>query len=112
MKVNILCLQCEEPLSTGDMSVFASRAGPNMCWHPGCFLCCVCKELLVDLIYFFRDGKLYCGRHHAETLKPRCSACDEVLFETLSLFNHILYRYIIFIFRHLYFICNVNFCSK
>ena len=38
----------------------------------------VLQELLVDLIYFYKDRKLYCGRHHAETLKPRCSACDEV----------------------------------
>ena len=32
----------------------------------------------MDLIYFYKDRKLFCGRHHAETLKPRCSACDEV----------------------------------
>ncbi len=32
----------------------------------------------MDLIYFYKDGKLFCGRHHAETIKPRCSACDEV----------------------------------
>ena len=38
------------------------------------------QELLVDLIYFYKDRKLYCGRHHAETLKPRCSACDEVRY--------------------------------
>ncbi|XP_049762584.1 protein espinas-like [Schistocerca cancellata] len=70
---------CEEPLSGGDMAVFASRAGPAACWHPACFTCCVCRELLVDLIYFWKDGRLYCGRHHAETLKPRCSACDEII---------------------------------
>ncbi|XP_017781174.1 PREDICTED: protein prickle-like, partial [Nicrophorus vespilloides] len=70
---------CEEPLSTGDICVFASRAGPNTCWHPGCFCCFVCRELLVDLIYFFKEGRLYCGRHHAETIKPRCSACDEII---------------------------------
>ncbi|XP_067001131.2 protein prickle [Anabrus simplex] len=73
------CDACEEGLSSGDICVFASRAGPNTCWHPACFTCCVCKELLVDLIYFYREGKLYCGRHHAETLKPRCSACDEII---------------------------------
>ncbi|XP_075216300.1 uncharacterized protein LOC142321790 [Lycorma delicatula] len=73
------CQGCDETLSTGDMSVFASRAGPNACWHPACFICCVCKELLVDLIYFYREGKMYCGRHHAEILKPRCSACDEII---------------------------------
>jgi len=73
-----LFFQCEEPLSGGDIVVFAQRLGAQLCWHPGCFVCSVCKELLVDLIYFQRDGNLYCGRHHAETQKPRCSACDEV----------------------------------
>ncbi|KAJ8936552.1 hypothetical protein NQ314_012292, partial [Rhamnusium bicolor] len=70
---------CEETMSTGDICVFASRAGPNTSWHPACFSCSVCRELLVDLIYFFKEGRLYCGRHHAETIKPRCSACDEII---------------------------------
>lgn len=60
------------------MTVFASRAGPGLAWHPACFTCSTCSELLVDLIYFYQDGKIHCGRHHAELLKPRCSACDEV----------------------------------
>ncbi|KAJ8382825.1 hypothetical protein SKAU_G00036030 [Synaphobranchus kaupii] len=42
--------------------------------------CSTCGELLVDLIYFYQDGKIHCGRHHAELLKPRCSACDEIIF--------------------------------
>lgn len=75
----LLYSQCSEPLGLSDMCVTASRAGPSDQWHPACFTCCVCNELLVDLIYFYREGKLYCGRHHAETLKPRCSACDEVI---------------------------------
>ncbi|XP_054739343.1 protein prickle [Anastrepha obliqua] len=73
------CDGCDELISTGDIAVFATRLGPNASWHPGCFICCICHELLVDLIYFHRDGRLYCGRHHAETLKPRCSACDEII---------------------------------
>lgn len=73
-----LLLQCEEKTTQGDIVVLAARFGPNAVWHPACFACSVCKELLVDLIYFHREGRLYCGRHHAETLKPRCSACDEV----------------------------------
>ncbi|XP_037036047.1 protein prickle-like isoform X2 [Bradysia coprophila] len=73
------CEGCEEPQSSGDIVIFASRFGQNVSWHPGCFICCVCKELLVDLIYFHREGRLYCGRHHSETLKPRCSACDEII---------------------------------
>ena len=47
-------------------------------WHPTCFICSVCKELLVDLIYCRKDGKLFCLRHYSETLWPRCPACDEV----------------------------------
>lgn len=72
------------------MAVFASRAGPGLCWHPACFACSTCNELLVDLIYFYHEGKIHCGRHHAELLKPRCSACDEVSAKA---------------YRHLYFKC-------
>ncbi|XP_046363462.1 prickle planar cell polarity protein 3-like isoform X2 [Haliotis rufescens] len=74
------CTQCECTVPGGDMAVFASRAGADKCWHPGCFVCHTCGELLVDLIYFFAEGELYCGRHHAEMLKPRCAACDEIIF--------------------------------
>lgn len=63
----------------GCMAVFASRAGHEKCWHPKCFTCLSCDELLVDLIYFYKDGFLYCGRHHSELIKPRCAACDEVI---------------------------------
>lgn len=75
---HVLLTQCGEQINGGDIAVFASRIGHGLCWHPHCFVCCVCSELLVDLIYFHLDGKIYCGRHHAERLKPRCSACDEV----------------------------------
>ena len=30
--------------------MFASRAGLGACWHPQCFVCSTCRELLVDLI--------------------------------------------------------------
>ena len=70
--------QCKSVIAGGDIAVFASRVGHNQCWHPGCFVCMTCEELLVDLIYFYYEGQLYCGRHHAELLKPRCAACDEV----------------------------------
>lgn len=73
------CRECGRSIAQGEIAVGASRAGPASLWHPGCFVCCVCQQLLVDLIYFWRDGRLYCGRHHAETLKPRCCACDEII---------------------------------
>ncbi|XP_076332296.1 uncharacterized protein LOC143237197 isoform X3 [Tachypleus tridentatus] len=80
LQASMTCVNCEEAIGGGDICVFASRAGPNTCWHPACFVCSVCGELLVDLIYFHRENKLYCGRHHAESLKPRCAACDEIVF--------------------------------
>ncbi|XP_041746692.2 prickle-like protein 1 [Coregonus clupeaformis] len=78
--LNSVCEHCGESVNGGEMAVFASRAGPGLVWHPACFACSMCSELLVDLIYFYQDGKIHCGRHHAELLKPRCSACDEVIF--------------------------------
>jgi hypothetical protein len=47
-------------------------------FHPRCFTCSVCQELLVDLTYCVYEGKIYCERHYAENLKPRCHSCDEV----------------------------------
>lgn len=78
--MHAVCEQCGLKINGGEIAVFASRAGPGVCWHPSCFVCFTCNELLVDLIYFYQDGKIHCGRHHAELLKPRCSACDEIIF--------------------------------
>ncbi|XP_051976783.1 prickle-like protein 1 [Xyrauchen texanus] len=75
-----ICEHCKENIKGGEMVVLASRAGPGPCWHAACFTCSTCQELLVDLIYFYHNGKIYCGRHHAELLKPRCSSCDEIIF--------------------------------
>ena len=38
----------------------------------------------MDLIYCYKDGRIFCGRHHAETLRPRCAACDEVRIHEFS----------------------------
>ncbi|MEE6480842.1 hypothetical protein FKM82_012681 [Ascaphus truei] len=78
--MHAVCEQCGEKINGGEIAIFVSRAGPGVCWHPSCFACSTCNELLVDLIYFYQDGKIQCGRHHAELLKPRCSACDEIIF--------------------------------
>lgn len=55
----------------------ASKLG--LLYHPACFQCAQCHELLVDLAYCVHDDALYCERHYAERLKPRCAACDEVI---------------------------------
>ena len=81
MLIYCFFFQCFDTLT--DLYVSAARAGPDKLWHPNCFCCSVCSELLVDLIYFYANGRLFCGRHHAETVKPRCSACDEVRTVTM-----------------------------
>ncbi|XP_062042078.1 prickle-like protein 4 isoform X3 [Lepus europaeus] len=74
------CEKCRQPLKPGEYGVFAARAGEQHCWHRSCFTCQACGQTLVSLIYFYRDGHLYCGRHHAELLRPRCPACDQLIF--------------------------------
>ncbi|XP_037601217.1 prickle-like protein 4 isoform X1 [Cebus imitator] len=74
------CEKCRELLKPGEYGVFAARAGEQRCWHQPCFACQACGQALVNLIYFYHDGQLYCGRHHAELLRPRCPACDQLIF--------------------------------
>lgn len=86
------CTQCSQQVYAGDLGVFLSRAGDQFVWHPSCFICHTCNELLVDLLYFYKDHKVYCGRHHAELLKPRCAACDEVGTSNVTFFIVHLYN--------------------
>ncbi|XP_059558238.1 prickle-like protein 4 [Myotis daubentonii] len=72
--------QCRERLRPGEYGVFAARAGEQPCWHQACFACQACGQALMNRIYFYHDGHLYCGRHHAELLRPRCPACDQLIF--------------------------------
>lgn len=72
------CYRCKLNMKEGDPAVYAERAGYDKLWHPACFVCCTCSELLVDMIYFWKNGNLYCGRHYCDSEKPRCAGCDEV----------------------------------
>ncbi|NXD16504.1 PRIC2 protein, partial [Nothocercus nigrocapillus] len=71
------CRKCGRRLNQGDPGVSASHLGGHL-WHPSCFCCHFCHQPLVDLIYFQQDGRIYCGRHHAELFRPRCASCDQV----------------------------------
>ncbi|XP_026671257.1 prickle planar cell polarity protein 3 isoform X5 [Ceratina calcarata] len=84
---DVKCGACDEPLEYGSLAVSASKLG--LLYHPACFRCTKCEELLVDLAYCVYDVHedpeqnrkvLYCERHYAEQLKPRCAACDELIF--------------------------------
>lgn len=77
----IKCRECGNDIMSGEVAVKAERAGREVAWHPQCFVCHKCRELLADLVYFFHGGNVYCGRDLALILKiPRCNACDELIF--------------------------------
>ncbi|PWA30386.1 hypothetical protein CCH79_00017672 [Gambusia affinis] len=76
---HLSCHHCKKPMLLGEPAVYADRAGYDKLWHPACFVCCTCSELLVDMIYFWKKGKMYCGRHYGDSEKPRCGGCDEEL---------------------------------
>ncbi|NWR79687.1 PRIC2 protein, partial [Centropus unirufus] len=73
------CKKCGRRLNKGDPGILASQLGDQF-WHPSCFSCHFCHQPLVDLIYFQQDGRIYCGRHHAELFRPRCASCDQLIF--------------------------------
>ncbi|XP_062834566.1 prickle-like protein 4 [Anolis carolinensis] len=74
------CKKCDKMIPRDEKVIFAPKLGEQFSWHPSCFVCHTCHEPLVDLIYFHRHGKIYCGRHHAEFFRPRCASCDQLIF--------------------------------
>uniref|UniRef100_A0A182Q7L9 Testin n=1 Tax=Anopheles farauti TaxID=69004 RepID=A0A182Q7L9_9DIPT len=77
------CTGCTKPIVTGEVAVKVDRErnSDRSIWHPQCFKCNRCGELLADLVYFYHGGAIYCGRDLAAILKiPRCAACDELIF--------------------------------
>ncbi len=39
------------------------------------------QEILVDLLYYYDSGRVFCARHYAWHANiPRCHACDELIF--------------------------------
>ncbi|XP_033231869.1 zinc finger protein 845 isoform X2 [Belonocnema kinseyi] len=77
LEKDFFCSICSEPMVYGTLAVSARNI---TFYHPACFRCVQCQELLVDLAYCVFDDALYCERHYAEQLKPRCAACDELIF--------------------------------
>jgi hypothetical protein len=75
------CKGCSETISSA--YVKAERLGKHAIYHPKCFKCKKCSQLLVDLIYFHHNNEIYCARDLAEIMEiPRCSACDELILVT------------------------------
>ncbi|KAL3982825.1 LIM domain family protein [Acanthocheilonema viteae] len=74
------CQFCHKNLQIGEIAVATDHGSPNEMWHVNCFKCHICKQRLVDLLYFYKNGIYYCGRHFGDSVYPRCSGCDELIF--------------------------------
>lgn len=73
---NSVCISCKKSI-TQQVCVAAPRLGSKV-WHPNCFKCATCDDLLVDLVYCVYEEEIFCERHYAEKMRPRCAGCDEV----------------------------------
>ncbi|CAL1548021.1 unnamed protein product, partial [Lymnaea stagnalis] len=71
------CYCCKGEVDQGELAVTAPKVTSDAVWHPACFTCHTCEELLVDLVYCHHAKNLYCERHYAEIIRPRCPGCDE-----------------------------------
>ncbi|XP_019716145.1 LIM and cysteine-rich domains protein 1 [Hippocampus comes] len=75
------CSGCGDNIGSDSPAVFAEHAGYHAAlWHPACFTCAECGQGLADLVYFWSDRRLLCGRHYCQSVRPRCSGCDELIF--------------------------------
>ncbi|KAL5014191.1 hypothetical protein ScPMuIL_008461 [Solemya velum] len=73
------CHRCKQIMEPSSIAIFPGRMSLTTNFHPGCFTCATCQELMVDMIYFYKKGDIYCCRHYNDLIYPRCSACDEMI---------------------------------
>ncbi|CAB1322762.1 unnamed protein product [Coregonus sp. 'balchen'] len=69
------CEHCGESINGGEMAVLASRAVPGLVWHPACFTCSTCSELLV----IFSDECTEAEGRHWHMKHFSCFECETVL---------------------------------
>ncbi|VDD85954.1 unnamed protein product, partial [Enterobius vermicularis] len=67
-------------MKIGEVGIVTDHGKKSEIWHPNCFRCHTCQQRLVDMLYFYKDGDYYCGRHYGDTMYPRCAGCDELIF--------------------------------
>ena len=47
------CAACHKSIAAGSVAVVAPKLGPFVVFHPACFTCSACKELLGEICTFF-----------------------------------------------------------
>ncbi|THH05888.1 hypothetical protein EW145_g4468 [Phellinidium pouzarii] len=50
-------------------------------WHPQCFKCCTCGELLEHVSSYENDGKPYCHLDYHELFAPQCYHCKTPIID-------------------------------
>ncbi|CAD5226666.1 unnamed protein product [Bursaphelenchus xylophilus] len=77
------CHRCNQVIPPDSVGILPSNKHSVLedIWHPACFKCEECNDLLADLLYFHKDGKYLCGRHYCEKTYDRCAGCDELILD-------------------------------
>ncbi|KAF9448052.1 glucocorticoid receptor-like (DNA-binding domain) [Macrolepiota fuliginosa MF-IS2] len=50
-------------------------------WHPQCFRCTICNELLEHVSSYEHNGRPYCHLDYHENFAPRCFSCKTAIIE-------------------------------
>ncbi|KAG2134855.1 hypothetical protein DEU56DRAFT_809042 [Suillus clintonianus] len=69
------CAGCGGPIIGRIVSAMGQR------WHPGCFCCSACNELLEHVSSFEHEGKPYCHLDYHENFAPRCYHCKTAIID-------------------------------
>ncbi|KAG1776882.1 hypothetical protein EV702DRAFT_1197904 [Suillus placidus] len=69
------CAGCGGPIIGRIVSAMGQR------WHPGCFCCSACNELLEHVSSFDHEGKPYCHLDYHENFAPRCYHCKTAIID-------------------------------
>lgn len=71
----LICGGCNGPIIGRIVSAMGSR------WHPQCFRCTVCEELLEHVSSYEHDGRPYCHLDYHENFAPKCYSCKTAIIE-------------------------------
>ncbi|KAF8552092.1 LIM-domain-containing protein [Imleria badia] len=69
------CGGCNGPIVGRIVSAMGQR------WHPNCFKCTICNELLEHVSSYEHDGRPYCHLDYHETFAPRCFHCKTAIID-------------------------------
>ncbi|KAF5310513.1 hypothetical protein D9619_008018 [Psilocybe cf. subviscida] len=71
----LICGGCHGPIIGRIVSAMGQR------YHPACFKCTVCSDLLEHVSSYEHEGRPYCHLDYHETFAPRCFSCKTAIVE-------------------------------